>query len=293
MVASSILFSLTAKLNGRNGQRLSWPTTCKDYFFHTAVPDTLWTDGGSQFTSKKFTDFLQTWGVAHNTSSPHYPQSNGRAKAAIKSMKKIIPAAWTGHSINWDQLSCALLQYRNTPWRKDNLSQAQKLFGHTIYVPAHHKSFPTQRQKSSQDIDSANPAAAESNCNLYSHPLPDLTIWNHVAIQKKCGTSMGHWPNRHYFDRVVVSSFVTDDSSISASLSPLLDNSPYHHPPAHLQKLATPLAPIAHQIGFQRTPSAYSAPAMCQCRIMNLKIWTMNWIVPCVNLSSLASLVNL
>ena len=44
----------------------------RNYFACTAVPDILWSDGGPQFTSKKFADFLREWGVEHKISSPHY-----------------------------------------------------------------------------------------------------------------------------------------------------------------------------------------------------------------------------
>ena len=107
-------------------------TTIRDYFWCTAAPALLWSDGGPQFTSHQFTDFLQSWGVSHVTSSPHYPQSNGKAEATVKSMKKLISAAWTGHS-QLDQLSHALLQYRNTPCQKDGLLPAQELFGHPVH----------------------------------------------------------------------------------------------------------------------------------------------------------------
>ena len=85
--------------------------------------------------------FLKTWGVAHATSSPHYPQSNGKAEATVKAIKKLISAAWSGRSINWDKLSRALLQYRNTPCQKDGFSPAQKLFGHPVQdtLPAHRR----------------------------------------------------------------------------------------------------------------------------------------------------------
>ena len=89
--------------------------------FAAQLSDLLWSDGGPQFTSHVFADFLQTWGVTHVTFSPHYPQSNGKAEATVKYMKKLISAAWTGRSVNWDQLSRALLQYRNTPCRKHGL----------------------------------------------------------------------------------------------------------------------------------------------------------------------------
>ena len=40
---------------------------------------------GPQFTSANLATFLKEWGLSHCTSSPRYPQSNGKAEAAVKS----------------------------------------------------------------------------------------------------------------------------------------------------------------------------------------------------------------
>ena len=55
--------------------------TLRDQFCHTAVPNILWSEGGPQFTSSKLAVFLNTWRISHKFSSPHYPQSNGKAEA--------------------------------------------------------------------------------------------------------------------------------------------------------------------------------------------------------------------
>ena len=65
----------------------------RDQSCRTAAPDLLWSDGGPQFMSHHLAKFLQTWVVSHKMSSPHYPQSNGKAEATVKSMKKLISAA--------------------------------------------------------------------------------------------------------------------------------------------------------------------------------------------------------
>ena len=101
-------------------------------FCCTAIPDVVWSDGGPQFTSKVFKDFTKCWGFLHKVSSPRYPQSNGKVEAIVKSMKKLIRASWTGRSLDHDKLCRAILQYRNTPCRKDGLSPVQKLFGHPV-----------------------------------------------------------------------------------------------------------------------------------------------------------------
>ena len=160
----------------------------RDHFCRTAAPDLLWSDGGPQFTSSQLADFLKTWGVRHSRSSPHYPQSNGKVEATVKSMKKLISAAWSGRSVNWNKLSPALLQYRNTPSRKDGMSPAQKLFGHPVQdsLPAHQRSFMAEWQKSSDTVDkalSSTQAKSEAYYNQQAHDLPDLQVGNHVAIQ--------------------------------------------------------------------------------------------------------------
>ncbi|XP_064081491.1 uncharacterized protein K02A2.6-like [Macrobrachium nipponense] len=60
------------------------------YFREVGVSLCLRADGGPQFTSNEFRDFMERWGVRHVITSPYYPQSNGHAEAAVKSMKHLI-----------------------------------------------------------------------------------------------------------------------------------------------------------------------------------------------------------
>ena len=122
-------------------------------FCRSGVPDTFWSDQGPQFTSKTFQDFAKQWGFEHITSSPTYPQSNGKAEATVKSMKNLIRIAWTGRYLDENKLTQALLQYRNTPSRKDRLFPAQKLFGQPIQdtLPAHRRAFSAKWQRSAAD----------------------------------------------------------------------------------------------------------------------------------------------
>jgi len=65
----------------------------RELFSCTAIPDIFWSDKGPQFTFKEFNQFSTQWEFKHQISSSHYPQSNGKAEATVKSMKKIIRAA--------------------------------------------------------------------------------------------------------------------------------------------------------------------------------------------------------
>ena len=131
----------------------------------------------------KFNTFLKDWGVL---SSPHYPQNNGKAESTIKSIKQLIKAAWKCCSIDQNTLARYLLQYRNTPCRRYGTSPAQKLYGHPIQnsLPAHRRSFAPEWQR---PIDTQHAKdvlqKAESFYDKHAHPLPDLALGAHVAIQ--------------------------------------------------------------------------------------------------------------
>jgi len=159
-----------------------------ELFSRTAIPDQLWSDRGPQFTAKAFQEFAREWGFQHLMSSPHYPQSNGRAEAAVKSMKKLIRAAWNGRFLDTNKLCRSLLQYRNTPSRKDGRSPAQKLYGHPIQdtLPAHSKSFAPEWQRSTTDAtDQANSTleTAKQYYNSSARPLPEIRVGTNVAVQ--------------------------------------------------------------------------------------------------------------
>lgn len=76
-------------------------------------------DNGPEFASEEFADFAHLREFDNITSSPHYPQSNGKAEQAVKVAKQILKKA--KHSKSDPYL--ALLDYRNTPTQHVGTSQ--------------------------------------------------------------------------------------------------------------------------------------------------------------------------
>ena len=75
----------------------TWPEQCEKG--HLAVegdvseygiPEVLHSDNGLQYVSAHFADFCISWGISHETSSLHYPQSNGFVEACVKSVKNTL-----------------------------------------------------------------------------------------------------------------------------------------------------------------------------------------------------------
>ena len=62
-------------------------------FSENGLPKVLHSDNGPQYASAQFTDFCTSWGITHETSSLHYPQSSGFSEACIKSVKRALQRA--------------------------------------------------------------------------------------------------------------------------------------------------------------------------------------------------------
>ena len=144
-------------------------------------------DGGPQFTYREFSQFLKRWGVCAALSTPHYPQLNGHAEAAVKAMKKLIATTTTGGDLDDENFQRGLLEYRNTP-RVGGLSPAQIIYGHPLRsaVPIHRDTFCKKWQKKFNDYDACYNQAHSQNeerYNLRSRALRPLHIGTQVRVQ--------------------------------------------------------------------------------------------------------------
>ena len=97
----------------------------KAIFARFGVPDTLVTDNGPQFLSAEFSVFSRTWMFEHKTSSPAYPQSNGKAENAVQTVKNLLAKCKAAGASEFQ----ALLDWRNTPTAGIGTSPAQRLMG--------------------------------------------------------------------------------------------------------------------------------------------------------------------
>ena len=96
-----------------------------DIFARFGVPDLLFTDNATNFSSAEFAAFAKKWRFNHMTSSPGYAQSNGKAENAIQTIKRLFNKCRdTGESE-----FVALLDWRNTPTEGVGSSPAQRLMG--------------------------------------------------------------------------------------------------------------------------------------------------------------------
>ena len=95
----------------------------KAHFARYGIPDVVVSDNGPQFSSNEFQDFSKKWGFQHVTSSPRYPQSNGLAENAVKTVKRLMTRA----KIAKKDAYLSLLDLRNTPTQGMTTSPMERL----------------------------------------------------------------------------------------------------------------------------------------------------------------------
>ena len=62
----------------------------KAHFARYGIPEQLVTDNGPQFSSSRFHNFTTKYDIQHTTSSPHHPQSNGKAVTLLNVRSKAL-----------------------------------------------------------------------------------------------------------------------------------------------------------------------------------------------------------
>ena len=171
----------------------------KRHFSNHGIPDTVQTDNGPPFNSKQFENFGTQYGFDHTTSSPEYPQSNGKVENAVKIAKSLIKK--TQHARGDFYLN--LLNWRNTPTEGLGSSPAQRFLGRRTKtdIPVASKLL---KPKIIRDVVSKKTKKQAKQSHYYDRnakPLPplcegetvrfkqkrDSKVWQKAQVQKAVG----------------------------------------------------------------------------------------------------------
>jgi hypothetical protein len=115
----------------------------KNCFARLGLPESVFSDNGPQFSSKEFEMFCHDLGIKHETSSPHFPQSNGAAESAVKIAK---------HILSTEDPFKAQLNYNSTTLISTGISPAEGLYGRRIKTCL--VSLPNSSEQPPLDTDS-------------------------------------------------------------------------------------------------------------------------------------------
>ncbi|KYM97848.1 Uncharacterized protein K02A2.6 [Cyphomyrmex costatus] len=106
----------------------------QEIFARFGVPESLVSDNGTQFTSKKFQNFCLLQGINHLHTPPFHPSSNGQAERFVDTFKRALSKFETNGKEVKEHLCTFLQYYRSTPNPNvtNQVSPAEALFGRPI-----------------------------------------------------------------------------------------------------------------------------------------------------------------
>ena len=81
----------TAKLSNESSTEVISHT--RSIFARHGIPQKVVSDNGLQFSSIYYKNFTTEYGFLHTTSSPRFPQSNGKVERAVKTLKNLLKKA--------------------------------------------------------------------------------------------------------------------------------------------------------------------------------------------------------
>ena len=227
------------------------------------------------------TSFFRRWGVAIRISSAHYPQSNGRTEAAVKTAKRIIrDNTGPGGTLDCDRMSLALLQYLNTPLRNINRSPAQLATGRQLRdgVPTARQHLKvdrhwqyTLRERERKLAEAHNDIAAEKTCRNLTPLEPGTPVRAQNPVTKlwdRTGSIVETLPHRQYTVRLDGSGRIT------------LRNRKHLCPNLAQQPVSTPVG--THTPMVSRTPAMEGRPPTplpsCPRRVGNKPRWLSDYV---------------
>ena len=247
-------------------------------FAATGVPSCIRTDGGPQFSARLTREFFRRWGVDHQQSTPHYPQSNGHAEAAVKAVKRLVQKTTVGGDLNTDDFAAGLLELRNTP-RADGRSPTQILYGHPLRsaVPAHHRAFAECWQEATDACDARAAKLLDRSMERYDasarqhRPLrigqrtllqdPNSRLWD------RTGTITGIGARRNYLVRLPSGRIFWRNRRFLRPLQPLFTADDHHAVPGRIfPNSITRVVPASGWPSDWLTSANQMRKTQCGCR---------------------------
>jgi len=165
-----------------------------DWFKTFGVPNEISTDSGPPFESAEYNEFLKTWDITKRVSSAYYPQSNGRAEVAVKTMKRILLGNVDPRTGEVDNTAAtrAILAHRNTPTQQSKLSPSEMVFGHKMRDHLPNKNRKLLKRWSDARLCRERRSAVPANRTRVHQ---DLAVGDHVSVQNQHGNKPTRWSN--------------------------------------------------------------------------------------------------
>ncbi|KAK3746314.1 hypothetical protein QZH41_006886 [Actinostola sp. cb2023] len=177
----------------------------KRHFSNHGIPNELFSDNGPPFDSHEFREFANDYEFTLTTSSPNYPQSNGRVENAVKTAKRLMKKTKEAGT----DFYLALLDWRNTPTEGVNSSPAQRLYGRRTrtLLPTSATLLKPKIPHNVRDKLLVKKELQTKYYNRHTRELPPLTPGDQVRVIPKPNDRSTKWTKAEVEEQVDVRSY--------------------------------------------------------------------------------------
>nr|XP_025617051.1 uncharacterized protein LOC112709377 [Arachis hypogaea] len=121
-----------ASISSSNCRKFMW----RQVITRFGIPEVVISDNGTQFTDKKFTEFLTGLGIKQRFSSIEHPQTNGQVGSANKIILQGLKKRLDGKKGAWaDELASVLWSYRTTEQSSTRETPFRLTYGSDAVIP--------------------------------------------------------------------------------------------------------------------------------------------------------------
>ena len=158
----------------------------KEIFMKFGIPEQVFSDNGPQFVSEDFKKFAEDYKFETKTSSPRYPQSNGKSESAVKIVKNILMKA--------RDVPLAIMEYNATPMRDTGKAPAMMMFGRNMRtkIPCTNTALSWDKDQNKETREKLKAAKKKQKENYDVHVRKDLKqfkigekVWVKVDAKRK------------------------------------------------------------------------------------------------------------
>ena len=182
-------------------------TALKKQFALFGIPKQVISDGGPQFSSTEYQNFMKSWGVNHVMSSPYHPKSNGKAESAVKVIKTMMRKTLKDK----DDQYLALLELRNTPRQDTKLSPAEMMFGrHTRSLLPDMSQKQVLKQNIIMQRKGKRNASIKKHYDKTARDLPKLSHHQPVYFRSRKGEK---WEEGRVEEEISDRSYIIENTS--------------------------------------------------------------------------------
>lgn len=228
----------------------------KPIFATHGVPAVLITDNGTNYASREFTEFARAWDFQHQTSSPHYSQSNGKAESAVKIIKGLIQKTVKSGGDIWK----AVLEWRNSPTPNMINSPVQRLMSRRTrsFLPCKDEHYQPCVQESVPKQVIQKRLKAKQNYDRGARPLPKLVVGQPIRAKTQPKVPHSTWKAGIVTSQVAPRSYLIEVDGRTYRRNRVHLRDTIEHPPPAVSS-ATP--PASKPLTFDSTACTDNRPS--------------------------------